>query len=246
MVKKKTVQGLMALTALFLSTGAGQARDIFKDAQADVFLLGGGSTLVDAHYFNTESGLYHSRYDLGPKFAIGVSVPYGKLLSIESAYSYGPNNLVVTNTSAFPHKGVEYPVRDYIGSLSAVIHAPVSLFHIRPYAEGGVEYDRFSPTPAAITLAENLGGAPNGGFASVSTALITHNDKFGVNLGGGLDRKLSKRLAFRIDLRDHVTSSPAFGLPPQPTVDSMASFPVAGRAHNLEYTAGIVLHLGKL
>lgn len=167
-------------------------------------------------------------------------MPYGKLLSIESAYSYGPNNLVVTNTNAFPHVGVVYPVRDYIVSLSAVIHAPVSLFHIRPYAEGGVEYDRFSPTPAAITLARNQG------FASVSTALITHNDKFGINLGGGLDRKLTKRLTFRIDLRDHVTSSPAFGLPPQPNANSIASFPVSGRAHNLEYTAGIVFHLGKL
>ncbi len=237
---KKTVQGLMALTALFLSTGAGQARDIFKDAQADVFLLGGGSTLVDAHYFELAGRAYHSRFDLGPKFSLGVSVPYGKLLSIESAYSYGPNNLVVTNTNAFPHVGVVYPVRDYIVSLSAVIHAPVSLFHIRPYAEGGVEYDRFSPTPAAITLARNQG------FASVSTALITHNDKFGINLGGGLDRKLTKRLTFRIDLRDHVTSSPAFGLPPQPNANSIASFPVSGRAHNLEYTAGIVFHLGKL
>jgi opacity protein-like surface antigen len=237
---KKTVWGLMALTALFLSTSAGQARDIFKDFQADVFLLGGGSTLVDAHNFETASGLYHSRFDLGPKFAFGVSVPYGKILSIESAYSYGPNNLVVTNTDIFPHVGVVYPVRDYIGSLSAVVRAPVSLFHITPYAEGGVEYDRFSPTPAAISTALNRG------FASVSTALITHNDKFGVNLGGGLDRKLSKRLTFRIDLRDHVTGSPAFGLPPQQTSDSMATFPVSGRANNLEYTAGFVFHLGKL
>ena len=42
--------------------------------------------------------------------------------------------------------GMVYPVRDYIGSISAVVHAPFSLFHVRPYAEGGVEYDRFSPT----------------------------------------------------------------------------------------------------
>jgi len=169
-----------------------------------------------------------------------VAVPYGKLLSIESAYSSGPNNLVVTNTNVFPHVGVEYPIRAYIGSLSAVFHAPVSLFHVRPYAEGGVEYDRFSPTPAAITTAQNQG------FASVNTAHITHNDKFGINLGGGLDRKLSKRLTFRIDLRDHITGSPAFGLPPQPNSDSIASFPVSGRAHDLVYTAGILLHLGKL
>ncbi|HMD84164.1 MAG TPA: hypothetical protein VKO18_05635 [Terriglobia bacterium] len=238
MVKKKTVQGLMALTVWFLSTGAGQARDIFKDAQADVFVLGGGSTLIDAHYFDSAGRAYHSRFDLGPKFSVGVSVPYGKLLSIESAYTYGPNNLVVTNTNAFPHQGVVYAVNDYIGSLSAVFHGPIFLFHVQPYAEGGVEYDRFSPTRAAVTLALNHG------FAAASTALINHNDKFGINLGGGLDRKLTKRLTFRIDLRDHVTSSPAFGLPN--SYNFGAIFPVTGRVNNLEYTAGIVFHLGKL
>ena len=66
----------------------------------------------------------------------------------------------VTNTNVFPHVGTVYPVRDYIGSLSAVVHAPFSLFHLRPYAEGGVEYDRFSPTPAAITLAKTKDSPP--------------------------------------------------------------------------------------
>jgi opacity protein-like surface antigen len=145
----------------------------------------------------------------------------------------------VTNTNVFPHVGVQYPVRDYIGSLSAVVHAPFSHFGIRPYAEAGVEYDRFSPTPAAITIAKNQG------FAAVSTASINHNNKLGFNLGGGLDRKIMKRVTFRVDLRDHITSSPAFGLPAQPNQDSNASFPVTWRAHNIEYTAGILFHLGK-
>jgi opacity protein-like surface antigen len=237
MVKKKTEQGLMVLAALWLSTGAMQARDLFKDAQADVFVLGGGSTLVDAHYFNSADRLYHSRFDLGTKFSLGVAVPYGKLLSIETAFLYGPNNLVVTNTNVFPHVGVVYPARFYSGSMSAVVHAPTALFHLRPYAEGGVEYDRYSPTPTAMTTALNQG------FAAVSTAQINHNDKLGINLGGGIDRKLTKRLTFRIDLRDHVTSSPAFGLP---NTYSAAIFPVSGRANNIEYTAGIVFHLGKL
>jgi opacity protein-like surface antigen len=232
---KKTVQGLMVLTVLLLSTGAAQARD-FK---FDVFALGGASTLVDAGYFTSAGRQYHSRFDLGPKFTLGVAVPYGKLLSIETAYSYGPNNFIVTNTNVFPHVGVQYPVRDYIGSLSAVVHAPFSLFHLRPYAAGGVEYDRFSPTPAAITIAKKQG------FAAVSTASINHNNKIGFNLGGGLDRKIMKRVTLRVDLRDHITSSPAFGLPPEPNQDSNASFPVTWRAHNIEYTAGIVFHLGK-
>jgi len=237
---KKAVKAFLGLASLLLATSAAQGRDIFHAAQADVFILAGGSTFVDAHYFTSGDHLFHSRFDLGPKFMLGVEVPRGKLLSIETAYAYGPNNLIVTDTNIFPHQGREYPVRTYSGSLSAVVHAPKFVFHIRPYAEGGVEYDRFSPTPTAITVAQNQG------FGSVSTALITHNDKFGVNAGVGLDRRVWKRLSFRIDLRDHITSSPAFGLPPRPTSDSAASFPVSGRAHNIEYTAGLVLHIGKL
>jgi opacity protein-like surface antigen len=238
---KKTVQGLMALVVLLSSTGAAQARDIFKDAQADVFVLGGGSTLVDAQSWNFASRQFHSRFELGPKFTIGVAVPYGKLLSIETAFTTGPNNLYVTNLNQFPHNPVGYPARFYSGSLAAVVHAPFSLFHVRPYAEGGVEYDRYSPTPAAITTAKSQG------FAAVSTTIITHNDKVGLSIGAGLDRKIMKRVTFRLELRDHITGSPAFGLPLQPTIDSLgASYPVAGRANNIEYTAGILFHLGKL
>jgi opacity protein-like surface antigen len=124
--------------------------------------------------------------------------------------------------------------------MSAVVHAPFALFHLRPYAEGGVEYDRFSPTPAAITTAKNQG------FAAVSTATINHNNEFGMNLGAGVDRKIMKRVTFRLDLRDHITGSPRFGLPAEPNLSSSATFPVAGHANNIEYTAGIVFHLGKL
>lgn len=237
---KKTVQGLMMLTALLWSTGGAQARDLFKNVQADVFVLGGGSTLINSQYFTGASNLYYSHFELGPKFTVGVGVPYGKYLTIETAYSYGPNDFFVTNDNVFPHKAVPYPVRVYIGSVSGVVHAPVTLFHVRPYAEGGVEYDRFSPTPGAISEATNHG------FASVSTAIISYTDKFGMNLGVGLDRKLMKRLTFRIDLRDHITDSPAFGIPSGHTSDNLAVFPVKGRANNIEYTAGFVLHLGKL
>ncbi len=233
---KKTVLGVMALMALLWSANGAQARDIFKDVQFDVFALGGGSTFVDPVYFDSAGRLYHSRFEVGPKYTLGVAVPYGKFLTIETAYSYGPNNLVLTNTNVFPHVGTVYPARDYIGSLSGVVHAPFSRFHFRPYAEGGVEYDRFSPTPGAIALAKSQG------FAAVSTAYINRNDKFGLNLGAGLDRQLTKRLTFRIDLRDHVTGSPAFGLP---NSQSEAIFPVSGHAHNLEYTAGILFHIGK-
>jgi opacity protein-like surface antigen len=238
---KKTAQGLMVLAALLWSTSGVEARDLLKNAQFDVYGLFGGSTILDARYFDSSGRLYHTRYEPDYKFSIGVAVPYNRFLTIESGFTYGPDNLVLTNTNIFPHtvasgSVVVYPVNVYLGTLSAVVHAPIAPRHFQPFVEGGVEYDRFSPTTAAINTALTQG------WASTSTALINHNDKFGFNVGGGLDRKLTKRLTFRIDVRDHVTSSPAFGLP---NSYSDARFPIQGRCNNLIYEAGFLYHLGK-
>jgi opacity protein-like surface antigen len=240
-MRKKLVRGLMVLAVGWLSAGAGQARDLFQNAQLDVFGMVGGSTMVDAQYWLSAGNLFHSRFEVGPKYTIGASVPYGKMISIESFFTAGPNNMIVTNTDQNPRQNIEYETRFYSGSARLLVHAPVlKKFHFRPYAGVGLEYDRYSPTDAAVSYAYAHG------FAAVATAEINHNDKFGFNLGGGLDRKISKRWAFRIDLTDHVCGSPAFGLPHVPTVDSAATYPVSGRANNLEYTAGFLYHLGKL
>jgi outer membrane protein W len=242
---KKTVQGLMVLAVCWLSTGTAQPRDLLKDAQADVFVMGGGSTMVDPQTW-TLVAPYHSRMDLGLKYSIGVAIPYGKILSIESAYTYGPNNLYVENIDIFPHTKasgsvVEYPVNDYIGSLDAVLHAPFSFMHVQPYGVAGVEYDHFSPTPEAVTEALDHG------FGAAATTTMSHSNKLGLNFGVGLDRKLMKRVHFRVDFRDHVSGTPAFGIPARPTTDSQgAAFPVSGRANNLVYEVGLVFHLGKL
>src|SRR5664279_4942352 len=100
---KKTVQGLMVLAALFWSTRGVQARDLLQNVQLDVYGLVGGSTVVDPYSFDSAGHLYHTRFAPGPRFNIGVAVPYNKFLSIESGFSYGPNDLVLTNTNVFPH-----------------------------------------------------------------------------------------------------------------------------------------------
>jgi len=50
---KKTVQGLMVLTALLWSTGGVEARDLLQNAKFDVYGLVGGSTIIDAQYFDS-------------------------------------------------------------------------------------------------------------------------------------------------------------------------------------------------
>jgi opacity protein-like surface antigen len=197
--------------------------------------------MFDAQYFGSAGRLYHTRFEPNYKFSVGVAIPYNKYLSLESGLTYGPNDLVLTNTNLFPHtvasgSVVIYPVNNYMGTLSAVVHTPYSIRHFKPYVEAGVEYDHFSPTRAAVAE------AINNGWASTSTALINHNDKFGFNLGVGLDRKLTKRLTFRIDARDHITSSPQFGLP---NSYSPATYVTKTHSSLAVYTVGLVYHIGK-
>ncbi len=66
----------------------------------------------------------------------------------------------------------------------------------------------------------------------------------GFNYGGGLEKKLMYRVRLRFDVRDHVTASPTYGLPSSSS-SSGPIFPISRAAHDLEYSAGLVFHLGK-
>ena len=239
-MRKKTVRVWMLLAALWGATAGAFADGPLANAKVDVFVLGGGSTFIDEHYFYDAERTYLSYFKVGPKITAGFAVPYGPILCIELSYTYGPNNWVVQNNDVMPRVGVVYPVRYSSGNLSAIIHVPYSKFHFRPYVDGGVEYVQFTPTKAAIKYALDYG------FASASMAYINANDKVGITVGFGVERKLIKRLSLRIDLRDHVSGTPGFGIPLAPTAANPAPFIVQGRSNNIVYTAGFVYRLGKL
>ena len=78
------------------------------------------------------------------------------------------------------------------------------------------------------------------GFVNVALGAA---NKVGVNYGGGVDMKLLPYLNLRLDVRDHLTSTPTYGLPSSSGTGPY--FPVSGAAHDLEYSAGIVLHFKK-
>jgi hypothetical protein len=102
----------------------------------------------------------------------------------------------------------------------------------------GAEYDRFSPSSAAVALANTTG------FAYAPVAKLTSEGDGGVNFGGGLDYNVTEKWGVRLDVRDHVTTSPTLGLPYGITPSSNAFFPISGNAHNIQYTIGIVYHFG--
>jgi hypothetical protein len=233
MMTKKTVQSLMVAAALCFSTVAAHARDI----RFDVFVMGSGSTLFDARYFTSADEKYRSSYASAAKYLVGVEVPIGKILGVEAAYASGPNDLRVTNISLNPTVTIAYGMRNRVGSINLVAHAPFAPLGFRPYLTAGWEFHRFAPTLIGVAAASSQG------FGAVSTATLSATDKLGVNCGGGIEHKVFRRVSLRLDLRDHLTGSPTFGLPAQSSTGAI--FPVSGLAQNVVYSAGIVVHFGK-
>jgi hypothetical protein len=242
MMKREVVRKLMVAAFLCLSPVTAQANDLFKNAIQDinmsVFGMVGGATFYDKREFISADEKYKSSYDVQPRYVFGTSLPLNKLLDLECAYSTGPSNLRVTNISLNPRVGHVYDVNHHMISVNILVHGPAKFLGTRPYATAGWDYSRFAPT-----LSAKLYGNAEG-FGAVSTAGLSYTDKLGMNLGVGLEHKISRRVAFRVEARDHIVGSPTYGLPAK--ASTSAIFPITGKANDVEYTAGFVVHIGKL
>jgi opacity protein-like surface antigen len=236
MTAKKVVQGLIVTAALCLSTTSVRAQSY------RFFIMAADSSLTDQRRFGEGPNNvipYSSRYASGGKGVAGVEVAFHKIFGIEGSYGFGANNLEVTNFNPNPATVMAYGVRNHRFSADIVGHVPGAWRGIRAYGVGGVEYDLFSPTSAAQTLAKTEG------FAFAPSATLASQGKAGFNAGGGLDYKVASKVDLRLDARYHSFGSPTFGLPQAATTTSAAYFPVGGPAHNIEYSLGLVYRFGK-
>ena len=185
---------------------------------------------------------YSTEYATGGRATLGVEVPLkkSKTFGVELAYGFGQSNLKLANLSYSYKPTTSYGLRNNRVSLDLVAHAPGAYHGAHPYAVFGVEYDDFSPTSAAQTEATKIG------FAFEPTAKLSSQGSGGVNFGGGFDLKVTARVGLRIDIRDHISSSPSFGLPTtEPSTAGLAWFPVKGNASDIVYSVGLVYKWGK-
>ena len=158
MTATKVVRGLIVTAALCLSTTSVRAQGY------RLFIMGADSPLTDKRTFregpNGSSTIpYGSRYAGGGKGIAGVEVPFYKIFGIEGSYGFGPNNLEITNFNYNPATVLAYGVRNNRFSGDIVGHVPGVWRGIRAYGVVGVEYDLFSPTSSAKTLAKTEGFA---------------------------------------------------------------------------------------
>ncbi|MGD0012404.1 MAG: outer membrane beta-barrel protein [Terriglobia bacterium] len=236
MTAKKVVQGLIVTAALCLSTTSVRAQGY------RFFIMGGTSSLTDKRTFGegpNSSIPYGSAYAAGGKVIAGVEVAFYKIFGIEASYGFGANNLEITNFNPNPATVLAYGVRNNRFSGDIVGHVPGVWRGIRAYGVVGLEYDLFSPTSSAQTLAKTEG------FAFAPSATLASQGKAGFNAGGGIDYNLVSKVDLRLDARYHSFGSPTYGLPQAATSTSAAYFPVGGPAHDIEYSIGLVYRFGK-
>ena len=236
MTTKRIARGLIVIAALYLIAASGRAQE------NRFFLIGGSSAVSDTRSFEEGYIPYSSNFATGGRGILGFEHPLrkSKMFGIEVSGGFGQNNLRLTNLNTNPVTVTSYGLRNYRVSGDLVVHTPTGYRGIRPYGVVGAEYDDFSPTSAATTLATKIG------FSFEPTAKLTSQSTGGVNFGGGLDWSGASRLGLRLDVRYHSVTAPTFGLPTsQPTTTGLPWFPNTGSAHYLEYSIGIVYHFGR-
>jgi len=223
------------LAPLLLIAVVGFLPDVARAQGVRVFAMGTGSFLLSEKFFEVAGDPFRSNYAPGGKIILGGEYSRNKVLGFEVAYAYGRNNLRVADLNASPVDEAGYGVRIQRLNGNLVLHSPVELFRLRPYVTAGIEFTRYAPTSEAKELGFT------GGFAGQS-AMLEANNKPGINYGGGVEWSLLPKLGLRLDVRDHVTGTPRFGL--SQNSSSGALFPISGSAHNVEISAGFTLHFG--
>ncbi|MBI1940852.1 MAG: outer membrane beta-barrel protein [Acidobacteria bacterium] len=223
------------LPALLLIAVVGVLPDTARAQGVRVFAMGSGSLLLSEKFFEVAGDPFRSNYAPGGKIIFGGEYSANKVLGFEAAYAYGRNNLRISDLEEAPIEEAGYGVRIQRLNGNLVLHSPVEVLRLRPYVTAGIEFTRYAPTREARDQAFA------GGFAGQS-AVLEANNKPGINYGGGVEWSLLPALALRLDVRDHATGTPRFGLPQDSS--NGAFFPISGSAHNVEISAGFTLHFG--
>ncbi len=197
-------------------------------------IFGGGSFLKGERTFPVGGETLRSNFARGGKFGFRGTWDLDNHWSVEGAYGYGTNNLRFFDLGAAPPTERAFGVRVHQLTANLLYFFHGSEQKLRPFATAGLGYTRFNPTSdakaaAALTFVDE-------------PASISGSNEIAFNFGVGAEAKAADWLGVRLDLRDHMTRIPRFGVPNVPTVGILDFFPVNGAVHDLETSVGIVIY----
>ncbi len=205
MVKAKMlVSGLLG-TFLLLASSA-RAQEGFS--RHEVGVQGTGIFTKDS---NQNGTLQHST-DTGG-FLVNYRFHFNGWLGAEASYGYDRNTQ--QNFTPSGNFGIESNVHQATGAL--VVNLPVYVARMRPYVLAGAGALVFDPTG-------NTGGFVSGAQRQTRPAFV---------YGGGVDYRLVRHVALRLEYRGFVYNRPDFGV---------AALSSNVTAHTAQPSAGLVVH----
>ena len=203
-----------------------------SDLRLSVF--GGASFLAANRTFTVGDDLFNTKYEAGPRLGFRAAGSLTERVALEGSYSFGRNNLRVTNVRTIPVMRL-FETKTHQFSGNAVYYPSGIAESWKPFVTAGIGITRFSPTQEAAAFA---------GLRFLDDpASIQPSNKFGVNFGGGTEYQINSSFGLRADFRDHIMGVPRFSLPEAPPGPGTVYYPVNGQANNLEFSAGVVFYI---
>jgi opacity protein-like surface antigen len=232
-MKTKATFGLMAFVLVVAAPSHSLAQETRPVA---ITVFGGGSFLKGERTFNIGSAdQFRTNYAKGGRAGLRGTITLNSQWALEGAYSYGRNNLRITEVSGNPAnlgtRGFGVKAHQFTGNVLYYLTPTTDSFRV--FVTGGIGLARFSPTEGAKASATR-------DFVD-NPATISAENKFGFNFGGGLEAKMSSWSGVRFDLRDHLSGIPRFGVPQ--TAPAGDFYPVSGMVHNFETSLGLIFYL---
>jgi opacity protein-like surface antigen len=225
----RKVIGLLFAVFICLTDANAQA---LSDLRLNLF--GGGSFISASRTFAVDGEIFNTKFESGPRAGIRGTASLTDRVSIEGTYSFGKNNLRVTNVRTIPVLRL-FETRTHQLSGNVMYYMASLSEDWKPFVTVGLGITKLSPTQEAAAVASLR-------FLD-DPAVIQSSNKFGVNFGGGTEYQVANSLGLRADFRNHLTGVPTFGLVQTPAGPGSAVYPVSGRANNMEFSGGVVIYL---
>ncbi len=192
------------------------------------FLRGERTFVLGGETFNTE-------FANGGRGKARLTLDLTNHFSIEGVYGFGTSNLRVTELGGTPTTRA-FGIRQHEIQFNILHFFSLGTRRLRPFLTTGVGTLRFSPTDQAKA------SASANEFIN-EPAQISSTNEVHFAIGGGIEGRFNRWLGVRLDVKDHISAVPRFGVPQTASGPGGASYPVDGIVHNIQAEAGIVFYL---
>jgi len=202
---KMLISGLLATVLLVAASAKAQDSEFTR---SEVAVQGTGFFTKDSQ----QNGTFQHSTNTGG-FLLNYRFHINRWLGAEASYGYDRNTQ--QNFTPNGNFGIQSNIHETTGAL--VVNLPFNVARMKPYVLAGAGALVFDPT------------SNNGGFVSVAQSQA----RAAFVYGGGVDYRLVRHLALRLEYRGFVYQRPDFGI---------AALNSDATTHTAQPSAGLVFH----